>query len=62
MAKLRTSSMGYWRGIPNSAHYFGYLVQGNYQIVQPIPTSYVFINSVNNFIGQRCAESIFLDS
>jgi len=35
MGKLRTSSSFYSRGIPTKYHSFGYLVQGNYSIVQP---------------------------
>lgn len=48
MGKLRTSANSYWRGVPNSANYFGYLVQGNYQIVQPQRTSYYgFLQNIN---------------
>ena len=47
MGKIRTSSMGYYRGIPSSATFFGKLIQGNYAVVQP---TYTFIqkNSLMN--------------
>jgi hypothetical protein len=48
MGKLRTSANSYWRGVPNNANYFGYLVQGNYQIVQPQITPYYgFLRNTN---------------
>jgi hypothetical protein len=48
MGKLRTSSIFYRRGVPNTANSFGYLAQGNYQIVQPQTTSYYgFLQNIN---------------
>jgi hypothetical protein len=48
MGKLRTSSIFYRRGIPNKASSFGYLAQGNYQIVQPQTISYYgFLQNIN---------------
>lgn len=33
--KIRTSAMGYYRGIPKDLHSFAGLMQANYPIVQP---------------------------
>jgi len=38
MSKIVTSSSIYRRGVPNSFHQFGHLVQGNYTIYQPSGT------------------------
>jgi len=40
MTNIATSSSFYSRGISTNAHSFGYLVQGNYTIVQPQNQNY----------------------
>jgi hypothetical protein len=44
MGKVATSPSMYRRGVPNDYYQFGYLVQGNYPIVQPQSFFNNFIN------------------
>lgn len=46
--KVRTSTMGYYRGIPKNLHSFAALMQANYTIVQPQRILfYDFLRNVN---------------
>lgn len=60
MGKLRTSSIFYRRGIQNKENFFGYLAQGNYQIVQPQTISYYgFLQNINIYNYNSVSNSIY---
>ena len=59
MGKVATSPIMYRRGVPNDFYQFGYLVQGNYPIVQPNTFFVNFIHFKTNNTNKKYYTNLY---